>query len=165
MATLLSNISKLPASKLGTGNTNATTYLRGDGTWQSTLNEGTYTVTGITGTAASITVDFSTITSSTIIIALPSGTTSANITFTNLAARATANTIFSFGVILSHVSALTSNSSTVFKHGANLLPKWTGNIVPPSTTTANAIDIWSFFTYDAGASLVGSLAMIDVRNV
>jgi hypothetical protein len=164
MATSLSSISKLPAMKLGSGVADATAYLRGDGTWQSTIAEPSYTVTNISGTAASITVNFSTITSSTIIINLPSGTTSANITFTNLAARATANTVFSFGVILSHVSALTSNSSIVFKHGSNVLPKWTGNIIPPSTTTAGAIDVWSFFTYDAGTSLIGSLAMTDVRN-
>ena len=143
-------------------------FLTTDGStasWTSIpLVDNTYTVTGISGTAATISVDFSTVNSSTIIVPLPSGTTSATITFTNLASKATSGTIFSFSVILSHVTALTATTSVAWRHGAAVLPKWTGNIVPPSTTTANAIDIWTFFTYDAGSSLVGSLSMADVRN-
>jgi hypothetical protein len=143
-------------------------FLTTDGstaTWSSIpLVDNTYTVTGISGTAATIAVDFSTVSSSTIIIPLPTGTTSATITFTNLASKATSGTIFSFSVILSHVTALTNTTSVAWRHGSALLPKWTGNIIPPSTVTANAIDIWTFFTYDAGSSLVGSLSMADVRN-
>ena len=143
-------------------------FLTTDGstaTWSTLpLVDTTHTVTGISGTAATISVDFSSVSSSTIIIPLPSGTTSATITFTNLASKATSGTVFSFSVILSNVTALTATTSVAWRHGAAVLPKWTGNIVPPSTVTAAAIDIWTFFTYDAGTSLVGSLSMADVRN-
>jgi len=147
-----------------TGTRDATTYLAGDGTLKST-KETSYTVNATGSGAISFNVDLSAINNSTtIIINLPSGVTGATITFTNLTTQATSGTVFSFSVILSHVTALTTDASVVFKHGAAVLPKWTGNIVPPSTVTANAIDIWTFFTYDAGTSLVGSLSMADVRN-
>lgn len=37
--------------------------------------------------------------------------------------------------------------------------KWPGGVVPPATTTANAIDIWSLMTYDGGTSWIGSLTV------
>jgi hypothetical protein len=40
--------------------------------------------------------------------------------------------------------------------------KWPGGSVPPATTTANAIDIWSLMTYDGGTTWVASLS---VKNV
>ena len=151
------------SSLSATGTRDATTYLAGDNTWKS-IKESTYTPTvPATPNPALITIDFATVNSTTIIINLPSGVTGATITFTNLATPATTGTLFSFSVITSHVTALSGSTSVVFKHGAALLPKWTGGTIPPSTTTAAAIDIWSFFTYDAGASLVGSLAMADVK--
>jgi hypothetical protein len=149
-------------SLTATGTKDATTYLAGDNTWKS-IKETSYTPSVSGSGSVSISVDFSTVNSTTIIINLPSGVTGATITFTNLSSIATSGTVFSFSVIVSHTDALSSNTSVVFRHGASLLPKWTGGIVPPSTTTAAAIDIWSFFTYDAGSSLVGSLAMSDVK--
>ena len=161
-------VSQAAPVSLPTQTSNGGKFLTTDGstaTWSTLpLVDTTHTVTGISGTAATISVDFSSVSSSTIIIPLPSGTTSATITFTNLASKATSGTVFSFSVILSHATALTNMNSVVWRHGSAVLPKWTGNIVPPSTTTANAIDIWTFFTYDAGTSLVGSLSMADVRN-
>ena len=161
-------VSQAAPVSLPTQTSNGGKFLTTDGstaTWSTLpLVDTTYTVTGISGTAATISVDFSSVSSSTIIIPLPSGTTSATITFTNLASKATAGTVFSFSVILSHVTALTATTSVAWTHGSAVLPKWTGNIVPPSTVTAAAIDIWTFFTYDAGTSLVGSLSMADVRN-
>jgi hypothetical protein len=152
------------ASISATGTKDSTTYLAGDGTWKSTLLEPTYTPS-ITGSGAiTLTIDFATVNSTTILIPLPTGITGATITFTNLSSKAISNTVFSYNVVLSHVSALSATTSIVWKFGSALNPKWTGNIIPPSTVTAGAIDIWSFFTYDAGASLVGSLSMADVRN-
>jgi hypothetical protein len=154
----------LSASSLSaTGTQSATTYLAGDNTWKS-IKELTYTPTVTGSGSVSISIDFSTVNSTTIVIDLPSGITGATITFTNLSTPATTGTIFSFSVIVSHVSALSADTAIVFRHGASLLPKWTGNIIPPSTIAAASIDIWAFFTYDAGTSLVGSLAMADVRN-
>lgn len=161
-------VSQAAPVSLPTQTSNGGKFLTTDGstaTWSALpLVDTTYTVTGISGTAANVSVDFSSANSSTIIIPLPSNTTSAIITFTNLASKATSNTVFSFSVVLSHATALANTNSVVWRHGAAVLPKWTGNIVPPSTVTAAAIDIWTFFTYDAGTSLVGSLSMADVRN-
>ena len=161
----LTNCTSLPVGSISaTGTKDSTTYLAGDGTWKSTLLETTYTPS-ITGSGAiTLTIDFATVNSTTILIPLPTGITGATITFTNLSSKAISNTIFSFNVVLSHVSALSATTSIVWKFGAALNPKWTGNIIPPSTVAASSIDIWSFFTYDAGSSLVGSLAMADVRN-
>jgi hypothetical protein len=152
------------ASISATGTKDSTTYLAGDGTWKSTLLEPTYTPP-ITGSGAiTLTIDFATVNSTTILIPLSAGITGATITFTNLSSKAISNTVFSFNVVLSHVSALSATTSIVWKFGAALNPKWTGNIIPPSTVAASAIDIWSFFTYYAGSSLFGSLSMADVRN-
>jgi hypothetical protein len=37
--------------------------------------------------------------------------------------------------------------------------KWPGASVPPATTTANAVDIWSVMTYDGGTTYVASLSV------
>jgi hypothetical protein len=37
--------------------------------------------------------------------------------------------------------------------------KYPGGVVPPATTTANAIDIWSLMTYDGGTSWIVSLTV------
>jgi len=37
--------------------------------------------------------------------------------------------------------------------------KYAGGVVPPATTTANAIDIWSLMTYDGGTSWIVSLSV------
>lgn len=41
--------------------------------------------------------------------------------------------------------------------------KWPGAIVPPATTSTNAIDIWSGVTYDGGTTYAMSLSIKDVR--
>ncbi len=38
-----------------------------------------------------------------------------------------------------------------------------GGVSPPPTTTANAIDVWSVFTYDAGTTYLISLAIKDAK--
>jgi hypothetical protein len=37
--------------------------------------------------------------------------------------------------------------------------KWSGGQIPPATTAANAVDVWSFMTYNGGTSWIGSLAV------
>jgi hypothetical protein len=159
--------STISMSDLGTGTPSATTILLGNGTWKSIVNEPTTTVNG-SGTAATVTIDFSTEPNTTIIVNLPSGTTSAQINFSNLSSKATANTIFSFNLIVKHVSALTNTTSIGFKSGPSTTTTtniaWSGNIIPPSTVPAGATDIWTFFTYDSGTTLNGSLSMQDIRN-
>tara|TARA_Y100000389_G_C17406014_1_gene488093 strand:+ start:86 stop:559 length:474 start_codon:yes stop_codon:yes gene_type:complete len=39
---------------------------------------------------------------------------------------------------------------------------YAGGVVPPATTGANDVDIWTAFTYDQGTSYVVSLSMKDV---
>lgn len=152
------------ASLSATGNANANTYLAGDNTWKY-AKDMTYIINTSGSGSVSVNIDFSVIVSgtTTFVITLTSGATGCTITFTNLASVATYGSAFSFLVIVTHVDALSSSSSIVFKHGSNVNPKWTGGIIPPSTTTAGATDIWSFFTYESG-SLIGSLAMADIRN-
>ena len=41
--------------------------------------------------------------------------------------------------------------------------KWPGAVVPPATTSANAVDIWSGVTYDGGTTYAMSLSIKDVR--
>jgi hypothetical protein len=40
---------------------------------------------------------------------------------------------------------------------------WAGGSQPPATTAANARDMWTFITYDAGATYWGTLTMKDAR--
>lgn len=167
------NGTALAYNTAGTAGQILTSAGTGTPTW-TTLNsilivDTTYIVTVPSGPSfANITVDFQSVSSDTIIINLPAGTTSATINFINLSNKASSGTLFAFSVILSHITALTSSTSVTWYFGTHgisgFLPKWTGNIIPPTTITANAIDIWSFFTYDAGTTLIGSLSMADVRN-
>lgn len=41
--------------------------------------------------------------------------------------------------------------------------KYAGGVTPPITTTANAIDIWTVYTYNSGSSYVVSLAVKDAK--
>lgn len=41
--------------------------------------------------------------------------------------------------------------------------KFNGGLAPPQTTTANAVDVWSLFTYDGGSTYVVSLAVKDAK--
>jgi hypothetical protein len=40
--------------------------------------------------------------------------------------------------------------------------KWAGGVVPPATTSANALDIWSVMTYDGGTNYISSLSVKGV---
>jgi Collagen triple helix repeat (20 copies) len=40
---------------------------------------------------------------------------------------------------------------------------YAGGIVPPITTTANAVDVWTVYTYDSGSSYIVSLAVKDAK--
>ena len=41
--------------------------------------------------------------------------------------------------------------------------KFNGGVAPPQTTTANAVDVWSIFTYDGGTTYIVSLAVKDAK--
>jgi hypothetical protein len=40
---------------------------------------------------------------------------------------------------------------------------WAGGQVPPASTGANKIDMWTFTTYDGGSTFIGTLAVKDAR--
>jgi hypothetical protein len=41
---------------------------------------------------------------------------------------------------------------------------WAGGQVPPATTTSTGnTDLWTFTTYDGGATYIGTLAVKDAR--
>lgn len=155
------------ATATPTAGNSATKVLTQAGTWVDTLTETTYTPTVAGSPAAAVVdIDFSTVNSTTIIVNLPTGVTSATMNFKNLSSKALTNTAFSFNVIINHTSTLTATTSYTWQAGAGTTMsavKWAGAINPPATVTAGATDIFTFFTYNAGVSLVGSLAMQDVR--
>jgi hypothetical protein len=152
-------------------------YLKkGDGTVVAFLDEAasrlnpTYTGTVlVNGTMrASTTIDAKvTLTASTASTALD--TQSAGVFKVNIAA----NTAFSFtnlpaaGVLGANVlsfTLITKNDATAGRavsFPANV--KWSGGTIPTRTTAANATDVWSFYTEDAGVTWIGSLNIADGR--
>lgn len=76
------------------------------------------------------------------------------VTFTNFPAAA-AGEVFSFTLMT--VNDATAGRTLAFGNAV----KWSGGIVPPRTTAANGVDIYTFF-YE-NSVLYGSLAMIDVK--
>ena len=72
------------------------------------------------------------------------------ITFTN---PPTSAQIFSFTVIV--IQDATGGRTIAWPTGT----KYSGGVVPPSTTTANAVDVWSFMTYNGGTTYIASLSV------
>jgi hypothetical protein len=54
-----------------------------------------------------------------------------------------------------------SASTTVTPAWTNV--KWAGGSLPPTTLTANAVDIWSFMTWDGGTTYYGTLGAKDIK--
>lgn len=74
-----------------------------------------------------------------------------------------ANTTFSFVNVptggLTSITVITTNDATAGRAISFPTAKYTGGQTPPRSTAANAVDIWSFFSKDGGASWFGSLAL------
>lgn len=104
----------------------------------------------VTANSATTNLDLSLSTSFVVTLA-------ANTTFALVNYTAVTNKIGSFSIIL--VNDATASRTIAWPASV----KWAGGLVPPKTTTANAVDIWSFFTYNGGTTWVGSLAMKDVK--
>lgn len=64
--------------------------------------------------------------------------------------------VFSFGII-------TFNNASGYAISWPGNVKWAGGILPPRTTAANAIDVWTFYTEDAGTTYVGSLSIVNAQ--
>lgn len=81
-----------------------------------------------------------------------------------------ANTTFVFdiagvnpGTNVFSFSLITLNDATAGRAMAFPTVKWAGGQIPPRTTAANAMDVWSFYTEDGGTSWVGSLSIADAK--
>jgi hypothetical protein len=80
---------------------------------------------------------------------------STNFVFSNAPAG---NNVFSFTLIT--VNDSTGGRAVSFPAGKM---QWAGGYTPPRTTGANAVDVWTFFTFDAGTTWKGSLAISDLK--
>lgn len=80
----------------------------------------------------------------------------ANVTFVNAPVTGNGKSI----TVIIKQNTNGSNGKTI-GWGNTIL--WAGGLVPPSTNTANANDVWQFTTVDGGASYMGTLAVKDAR--
>lgn len=69
----------------------------------------------------------------------------------------TGSNVFSFGLITQN----TSTGGYAVSFPGNV--KWAGGVLPPRTTAANALDVWTFYTEDAGTTYVGSLSIVNAQ--
>jgi len=78
------------------------------------------------------------------------------------------NTTFSF---TGHTATGASSVTLVIKQDVSggrvitwpVSKRFSGGVTPPATTAADAVDIWTVGTYDAGTTNIISLAVKDVR--
>ena len=105
-------------------------------------------MSNVTASSASTTLDLST--SNFFNVTLSSNTTLA---FTN----PPSGKVFSFNVVL----AQDSTGGRIVTLPAT--SKYPNGQTPTKTTTANAIDIWTFTTYNGGTSYISSLSLKDVK--
>lgn len=108
-------------------------------------------ITSVSATTATTSIDFSN--GSLFDVLLGANTT---ITFAGIS-QLTNNSSFTATIFVKNDA--TAGRTITWPTGI----KWTGGIIPPKTTTANAIDIWTFFTVDAGTTWYGNLAMKDAK--
>jgi hypothetical protein len=78
-------------------------------------------------------------------------TATGNITFSY--SNAPSGRVFAFTIVFAQDA--TGGRTITWPSGT----KWPGGSVPPATTTANAIDIWSVMTYDGGTTWIASLSV------
>ena len=78
-------------------------------------------------------------------------TATGNITFSY--SNAPSGRVFAFTIVF--VQDATGGRTITWPTGT----KWPGGVVPPPTTTANAVDIWSVMTYDGGTTWISSLSV------
>jgi len=168
MAIKFSDLKKIMKTLDTNISSNVNYLMCADGSKMPSFNESITVINGSAVANDTITIDFSTIIKNTaFLINLSNSTSSATIIMQNLDQAATLNKLFSYNIIIKNGS--TTVSSITWKFGAKTTLSTNmsypgGSIAkPPSTITANAVDIWTFLTYDSGATLVGSLSMKDIK--
>jgi hypothetical protein len=161
----------LPIANGGTGDT---TYTNGQlligNTTGNTLTKATLTAgAGVLVTNGTGSITVSGTNSDYVDLGNVSGTVNIDFTKGVVRARLTGNTTFAFTSVpaAGTVTAVTlivvqdgTGGRTVTWPAASDYP---GGVIPPATTTANAVDIWTLFTVDGGTTVYVSLAMKDAK--
>ena len=78
------------------------------------------------------------------------GASVTSVTFSNIPAS---TQVYSFNLIV------VQNATGTWTITWPATVKWSGGQIPPATTAANAVDVWSFMTYNGGTTWIGSLAV------
>ena len=161
----------LPIANGGTGDT---TYTNGQlligNTTGNTLTKATLTAgAGVIVTNGTGSITVSGTNSDYVDLGNVSGTVNIDFTKGVVRARLTGNTTFAFTSVpaAGTVTAVTllvvqdgTGGRTVTWPAASDYP---GGVIPPATTTVNAVDIWTLFTVDGGTTVYVSLAMKDAK--
>jgi hypothetical protein len=156
------------------GGTGQTTYTNGQlligNTTGNTLTKTTLTAgAGVLVTNGTGSITVSGTNSDYVDLGNVSGTVNIDFTKGVVRARLTGNTTFAFTNVpaAGTVTAVTlivvqdgTGGRTVTWPAASDYP---GGVVPPATTTLNAVDIWTLFTVDGGTTVYVSLAMKDAK--
>jgi hypothetical protein len=156
------------------GGTGDTTYTNGQlligNTTGNTLTKATLTAgAGVIVTNGTGSITVSGTNSDYVDLGNVSGTVNIDFTKGVVRARLTGNTTFAFTSVpaAGTVTAVTlivvqdgTGGRTVTWPAASDYP---GGVIPPATTTANAVDIWTLFTIDGGTTVYVSLAMKDAK--
>jgi hypothetical protein len=84
----------------------------------------------------------------------------ATINFTKLDSYCNPASYYEFDVIVTN----TTNQSITWHLNGTSSVLWNEGIAPVPTATANSIDVWTFFTYDGGQTLVGQQKLKDIKT-
>jgi len=168
----LSNLgSALTVTQGGTGQTTYTDgqLLIGNSTG-NTLNKATLTAgSGIVVTNGSGNITIAGANSDYVDLGNVSGNVNIDFTKGVVRTRLTGNTTFAFTSVpgantIAAVTAIVVQDGTGGRtYSWPSSSDYPGGVVPPATTTANAVDIWSLFTVDGGTTVYVSLAMKDAK--
>jgi len=161
----------LPVANGGTGQT---TYTNGQlligNTTGNTLAKATLTAgAGVVVTNGAGTITVAGTNSDYVDLGNVSGTVNIDCTKGVVRARLTGTTTFAFTSVPSAGTVVAVTLMVVQDGTGGRTITWPassdypGGVVPPATTTANALDIWTLFTIDGGTTMYVSLAMKDAK--
>jgi hypothetical protein len=161
----------LPVANGGTGQT---TYTNGQlligNTTGNTLAKATLTAgAGVVVTNGTGSITISGTNSDYVDLGNVSGTVNIDCTKGVVRARLTGTTTFAFTSVPSAGTVVAVTLMVVQDGTGGRTITWPassdypGGVVPPATTTANALDIWTLFTIDGGTTMYVSLAMKDAK--
>jgi hypothetical protein len=156
------------------GGTGDTTYTNGQlligNTTGNTLTKATLTAgAGVLVTNGTGSITVSGTNSDYVDLGNVSGTVNIDFTKGVVRARLTGNTTFAF-ISVPAAGTVTAVTLIVVQDGTGgrtvtwpAASDYPGGVIPPATTTVNAVDIWTLFTVDGGTTVYVSLAMKDAK--